>query len=942
MKKENKAYVIPHTHWDREWRYPIWKNRVLLIEFMEELLDLLDRDPEYHNFLLDGQAVPIDDYLEVCPFDRERVEKYIKQGRISVGPWYTLPDLYPLDGECLVRNLLRGTRAASKHGACMKVGYNSFGWGQTAQLPQIYKGFGIDFIVCAKKVSKERAPESEFWWEAPDGTRTLTTRLGDHARANFYFHAYLKAKYGINCLSSDFKYRKEMTGMAYHNSDVLAKDEDFFVLNSKMDYDKKELEAGMEDAWNATEDTVFKDTRLFLNGTDFSTAHPELSKMIKDLNEIKEDTLFINTSLKEYTDDLKDMVSSKELKVICGELRDGPSCDCSGNALASRSYLKILNKEAERRLFGKAEPMLAFGSTLGGNDMKGYLAKAWDYMLKAHPHDSINGVTQDRTADDVEYRLWQACEMAQAACDKGAGFFLKEINTYGFPSDDQLLVLFHMQPWETEDVVKVCLTSAQEDKAWNFRAFDTDGSELMVQDAHRDEKTYPVHDLQARPWPYSTDRHTFYLETGKLPAFGYKVIRLVKEKEFERTHFYWMPMRKSIGKNICLADQILENEYLKVMVNANGTFDLIQKEHQRIYEGLHYFEDTGDVGNYWAYYPPYHNQTHTTLNSCASVWCEDNGPLSATIGIRYIMNLPAKGYESRCGVKGEGKRSEETEELVITSWITLKKGARRLEIKTKLHNTIENHRLRVALPTGIESEKVCTAGHFTVDEREALNQPEKDGSFYPEMQTLPMQNFVDLHDGSHGIAVPNRCFCEYEKREDERNTLYLTLFRSMGNMIVTWWEAVGEFSDQKGSQMKRDLEFDYAIYPHEGDWEKGEVYKETKEFNSPAFSYQLCGRSQGTLPSEAGFLSISNPNLVVSALKNAEDRESILLRVYNPTKQDIHAKMKWQIPGKEVESIWQCSMEEERQRELPLQDKNTAEIHAGIGKILTYEICIKR
>ena len=37
-KKTN--YVIPHTHWDREWRYPIWKNRMLLIQFMDELLEL--------------------------------------------------------------------------------------------------------------------------------------------------------------------------------------------------------------------------------------------------------------------------------------------------------------------------------------------------------------------------------------------------------------------------------------------------------------------------------------------------------------------------------------------------------------------------------------------------------------------------------------------------------------------------------------------------------------------------------------------------------------------------------------------------------------------------------------------------------------------------------------------------------------------------------------
>ena len=112
MEQKKTNYIIPHTHWDREWRYPIWKNRMLLIQFMDELLETLDKHEDYNCFLLDGQAAPIDDYLDVKPENKEKVEKYIKDGRIAVGPWYTLPDLYPLDGECLVRNLLKCILAA--------------------------------------------------------------------------------------------------------------------------------------------------------------------------------------------------------------------------------------------------------------------------------------------------------------------------------------------------------------------------------------------------------------------------------------------------------------------------------------------------------------------------------------------------------------------------------------------------------------------------------------------------------------------------------------------------------------------------------------------------------------------------------------------------------------------------------------------------------------
>ena len=66
-KPKSVGMVVPHTHWDREWRYPIWKNRMLLIQFMDRLLDILENDTDYRCFVLDGQCVAVEDYLEVCP-----------------------------------------------------------------------------------------------------------------------------------------------------------------------------------------------------------------------------------------------------------------------------------------------------------------------------------------------------------------------------------------------------------------------------------------------------------------------------------------------------------------------------------------------------------------------------------------------------------------------------------------------------------------------------------------------------------------------------------------------------------------------------------------------------------------------------------------------------------------------------------------------------------
>lgn len=936
MNEKKTNYIIPHTHWDREWRYPIWKNRMLLIRFMDELLETLDKHENYSCFLMDGQVAPIDDYLEVKLENKEKVEKYIKDGRIAVGPWYTLPDLYPLDGECLVRNLLKGIRASEAHGRCMKVGYNSFGWGQTAQFPQLYDKFGINFIICAKKVSKDRAPQSEFMWEGSDGTRVLTTRLGANARANFYFYTYLYGKYGVNCLSSEFAYRPELSGMAVHNADSGHMDEDFFMVDSRMEYNKDWLHKGFVDTEKGTEDTVAKNDRLYLDGTDFSTPHPELTDMLRDLKEVFPDEEFVNTRLEAYAERMHEVVDKDALRTVFGELRDGPACDCSGNALASRMYLKLLNKKAENLLIRQAEPFMAVNMFMGKGYEEGYLRKAWDYLIKSHPHDSINGVTQDKTADDVEYRLNQAIEMGQVLCDEAAYAVIRDLDLGGEYAGKQAVVVFNPQPFEVEEVCKVMVTTPRNENVWSMTAHDIHGNELKVQEISRDEKDFPVHDLEARPWPFAADRHLMYLETGMIPAMGYKVIILEPASTFSRTHYYWMEMRKSEGHDICATDNVLENENLKVSVNFNGTVNILDKNTGEIYENLHYFEDAGDVGNYWAYYPPYHDQIHTTLTNSADVWCEDNGPLSATIGIRYHMQLPVTGYESKCGVRGEGKRSEETKDFVILSYLTLEKGAKSLKVRTVVDNTVENHRLRVAFPTGINAETVDTAGHFVVDKRSAHPVKDQDGKFHPEMRTLPMQMFADVSDEKKGLGIVNNCFTEYEMKDDQ--TLYFTLFRAMGNMIVTWWEAVGEFPGKKGSQLLRKMEYEYAIYPHKGNWEEAETYAEARKLNAPVMAYQVTGGKAGNLPLEQGFFKVGEKNLQVSALKKCEDSDHLLLRVYNPTSRKISTSVQLSVPGVEIKEVYECNLNEERTEMKHTVENNCWNVEVGINEIKTFEI----
>ena len=272
------GYIIPHTHWDREWRYPIWENRMYLVKLIDELIDVLESQTEYKSFLFDGQTVSLMDYLEVRPQNKERLCHLIEEGRILVGPWYTLPDLYPVNGESLIRNLLKGIQVANDLGKCMYIGYESFGWGQIAQFPQIYKGFGIDTVIVAKNVDKIRAPQSEFIWEGLDKTRILATRLGQDARANFFMNANLQIMNGIPYQSKEYRYHNGMQGMIYHEANEDSYIQDYILTEYTQHIHKDEICESVLKAWDNTNDSVLTEDRVLMDGSDSTSAQPPDSR----------------------------------------------------------------------------------------------------------------------------------------------------------------------------------------------------------------------------------------------------------------------------------------------------------------------------------------------------------------------------------------------------------------------------------------------------------------------------------------------------------------------------------------------------------------------------------------------------------------------------------------------------------------------------------------
>ncbi len=87
--------------------------------------------------MLDGQTIVIEDYLEIKPYNREKLFAALKSGKIICGPWYILPDELLISGESHIRNYLKGTEIVAGAGTKMETAYLPDSFGHPAQMPQI-------------------------------------------------------------------------------------------------------------------------------------------------------------------------------------------------------------------------------------------------------------------------------------------------------------------------------------------------------------------------------------------------------------------------------------------------------------------------------------------------------------------------------------------------------------------------------------------------------------------------------------------------------------------------------------------------------------------------------------------------------------------------------------------------------------------------------------
>ena len=885
MAEGYEMHVICNTHWDREWLYDFQDTRMFLVEFMDKLIDIFDKEPGYKHYLMDSQVIPVEDYLEVRPEMREKVEKYIREDRLQVGPWYTLPEEFNVSGESIVRNLQIGHRISEGYGKVTKTGYSPFSYGQNSQMAQIYRGFDIDTILFYHGIHKDET-KSEFILEAPDGSWVYGSRMGSFARYNFYFAVWRPAVYGKKILERD--YTPDMGGLPFHLAGPHRYASHHFLLDPKKELNIENLKEAM--AQMKKDELEHARTRYLALMQGMDSTQPDLLEVeiVREAEKLLEaDDSILFSSLPAYLDKVKEAVKDMDLTVLKGERRTprpiGHLVHLYGDVTSSRSRMKRANTKTEYALHRLAEPFAVAASTLGAEYPERLLDMAWKYLLKCHPHDSIAGSGVDQIEKDVLNRLDQSRCISEGLMRRALGKIQMQIDNSSVKDDELVLTVFNPSPFERSEVVTAIfdLPDVFEAEYYSIRDACT-GDLAPMQEVSRVEQMAVVRHLADATMEMPSDQIRVHFEAKDLPALGYRtyIIRKEEARVFE------------VG-NLRVSGRAIENEYLKVEAACDGTITVTDKESGQVYAGLNEFVDDGEAGHPWRHVFPAFDEAISSVGSPFTFSVVESGPLSATLKIENRMQIPVQLEENdservrRIDADGNAaSRSKERKEMVITSVIRLTKGSRSVDVKVNFTNECRDHRLRVCFPTNISGATHSAAETpFDVVEREIDRPKGTDWAGSPN-PTHPMGRFVDVSDGTHGMALVNEGLREYEVTDTPERRICLTLMRAYQIELATvaWrWE---KHPEMQLSQCYGDHEFAYSIVPHSGTWADAKVFTHVDRLNLPLEVAQA-GPYKGTLPQEMSFFKVGPENLVLSGVKPAEDGNGIIVRVFNPSDREV-------------------------------------------------------
>ena len=874
--KANNIIIVQETHWDREWYLTFQEFRAKLVLLMDKLINILKSDPNYKNFTLDGQTIPLEDYLEVRPEMKQVIKEFVQKRRLSIGPMYLLPDEFLISGESIIRNFIFGFQMAREYGRVMRVAYIPDPFGHIAQLPQIISGFEISSVIFARGFGDEYKNKNltmEFIWNAPENAASI---LGIHLIQGYGSVA------DIDTSKIDGKYKKAL--------------------------------AKIKRTVSRIEKHTATPYLLLNSGSDHHNARPEIPAIVKQWNEQYPDILMEQNDFEYYIE--KVLKSEKNFNSFQGELRGGKYQNLLSGVFSTRMWIKQRNTAIEFLYEKYVEPLMTMSWTLDKlnlfNYPKNYLSTGLKWLIKNHPHDSICGCSIDQVHNEMKTRFdWS--EQIGNEIIKNSIIYLSDLIRFELENENQIILfVFNPLPWKRVDIVNfnaLSMAKGSIDKFPDiFKIIDSNGKNIAYQGFHIVEDP-----------KYTRERDISYQFSflTEMPACGYKIFYILPNKSPSD-----FPMET---KEFKITQNSIENEYYEIVVKKNGLIEVRDKDSGELFENILEFKDVGDWGDEYDFSGPKENQIdfkYTTEDGALlGITPILDGPTHKILQIRMNLKLPLSLSEDRYN------RLDFLVENKVHIYISLYKGIKRIDLKIDLENKSKDHRLRVLFPSNIKTDKVYADGHFYIVPRD-INLPVVKKWKQDPLPTNHQKDFVALYDESKCFVIFNKDLPEYEaiKNNDGTITIAITLLRciewlSRGDLATRKDNAGPDLNAPEAQCLgKHTFEVSLVIDNNNSNLPNSEIHIKGKEFNvplKPIFPQMIKTMArildkavlnlrwlaynpnphiktfEPYLPTELSFLEIDNERILLSALKKSEVGDFLIIRCYNLSSTSQKAILKF-------------------------------------------------
>ncbi|MGH7522295.1 MAG: glycoside hydrolase family 38 C-terminal domain-containing protein [Gemmatimonadales bacterium] len=828
-------HIIAHTHWDREWFLPRAAFHARLIAMCDELVERLQADVTFRTFLLDGQTVLVEDYLRARPERENDVKALVKTGRLQVGPWYVLADELIPSGESLIRNLLLGAADAERWGGRLDVLYSPDAFGHSGALPTLAREFGIKFGVLWRGLGGAprggAGQEGDFFrWRGTDGREILLWHLPPEG----------------------YEIGAALAGAG----------------------------ARLPDLWTQVRATLVqraagKHIPLFV-GADHHAPHPTLGRLRDLLADLEPASAFRVSRLDEFFQ----AAEGSPARPVAGELRwsYGYTWTLQG-VHGTRAPLKRRHGQIELWLERIAEPLVALTrlAAAGNRDRRPVLDAAWRALVRTQFHDTIAGCTADSVAAAAEQRLAEvaayAAELTRSGLHELAGYD-PDLSRERAEGSAPALVLWNPAARPRGGVTVADVTMFRRDVLVGppppadgrmtrqgpgyrpFALYGSDGRALPVQ-VLAQRVTHERNDATRHyPDQDEVDQVRIAFRAPSLPGLGVDALKAGGAAPLSR------------ADDVRVRGRALENRFLQVAVEPNGSLTITDRRKNERYVELLCLEDGGDAGDAYTYCPPVRDRVKVS-------------PPHGPIAVRRLAGGPL--------VAALEARWEVTRGIAARMVVQLYADSSLVRVTLDIDNRNAYHRLRARLPTGLAGAPALAGAAFAAVERMSVTA---DPAAYPRetpVRTAPAHRFVAATRGGRGLAVLAPGFFEYEWTT--KGELLVTLLRAIGDLsrgdLPTRPGHAGWPMAIPAAQCIGTTRIDLALVPvTAADLERGDVVPQHWE---DAFLplHGLWLRDAATLAPAPVNIALEGSGLVFSALKPAQIGSPMVLRCYNPTARKV-------------------------------------------------------